>query len=264
MDDAELIASVHAVWPASWVDARAFLSHVAAVAPLPEARAAIHGPDLYLAFACACGCPDALAVLEREHLSRMREFAAAVDGSPTFVTELAQRLRTKLLVAGPTEPAKIATYAGRGSLGGWIRIAAVRLARDLAQEERRSFGAGAPSDDELDPREVDPELAHWKRTYGAAVSTAMQEALAGLPAEARTLLKLHYVDGLSIDQVGVAFGKSRATGARMLAAARLELLADIRRRLVLTVGIAPAEAESLIAFVRSRLDVSLGQAFGRR
>jgi hypothetical protein len=30
---------------------------------------------------------------------------------------------------------------------------------------------------------------------------------------------MHYVDG-SIDQVGVASGKSRATGARMLAAAR--------------------------------------------
>lgn len=264
MDDAELIASAHAEWPASWVDPAAFLAHVAAMAPTPDARAAVRAPDLYLAFACASGAPAALAALEREHLSRMREFAAAVDASPAFVSELAQRLRAKLLVPSPTEPAKIATYAGRGSLGGWIRIAAVRLARDLAQEERRSFGAGVPSDDEIDPREIDPELGHWKRAYGAAVSTAMQEALAALPSEARTLLKLHYVDGLSIDQVGIAFGKSRATGARMLAAARMELLAEIRRRLVATVGISPSEAESLIAFVRSRLDVSLGQALGPR
>ena len=39
------------------------------------------------------------------------------------------------------------------------------------------------------------------------------------------------VDGLSIEQVGQAFGVSRATSARMLAAARAALVASIRERL---------------------------------
>jgi hypothetical protein len=73
---------------------------------------------------------------------------------------------------------------------------------------------------------------------------------------------MHYVDGLSIDQVGVAFGKSRATGARMLAGARMTLLRKIREKLVGIVGVREDEADSLLAFVRSRLDVSLSRALG--
>jgi hypothetical protein len=43
----------------------------------------------------------------------------------------------------------------------------------------------------------------------------------------------------------------------MLAAARMALVDDIRARIVGIVGIRADEADSLLAFVRSRLDVSL-------
>ncbi len=89
------------------------------------------------------------------------------------------------------------------------------------------------------------------------MSRAVCEALAGLDGESRTLLKMHYVDGLSIEQVGIAFGKSRATSARQLAAARAALLRGIRERLVSLIGVRADEADSLLAFVRSRLEVSL-------
>jgi RNA polymerase sigma-70 factor (ECF subfamily) len=219
---------------------------------------ALHAGDLYLACACAAGVPAALAALEREHLVRIREFAAGVDASPGFVAELAQQLRARVLVPDGDRPARIATYSGRGSLGGWVRVAAVRLARDIARTDRE---ATRPRD-ELDPGSVDPELGYLKQVYGEAVSRAVQDALASLTGDARTLLRLHYVDGLSIEQVGAAFGVSRATGARMLASARMTLLAGIRDRLVGTIGVRADEADSLVAFVRSRLDVSLARALG--
>ena len=232
---------------------------MAAVAPADADRAALHVADLYLACACAHGVPDALAVLEREHLARVREFAASVDASPAFVQELTQQLRARLLVAAPDRPARIATYAGRGSLGGWIRVAAVRLARDIARGDRDAARPVA-----VDAAAVDPELGYLKRAYGEAVSRAVQDALAALDEQSRTLLKLHYIDGVSIEKVGVAFGgKSRATSARMLAAARMALMRGIRARLVDVIGVREDEADSLLAFVRSRLDVSLGRAFGR-
>jgi len=253
-DDDDLLARAHAAWPASWLPDAAFLAHASSFG-VPDGE--LHAADLYLACACARAIPDAIAAVEREHFTRIREFAASVDSSPEFVKELSQRLRARVLVAEDDQPPRIATYSGRGSLGGWIRVAAVRLARDIVRSDR---ARDAREDNAIAPQELDPELGYLKRAYGNAVSRAVQDALEALAGEARTLLKMHYVDGLSIDQVGLAFGKSRATGARMLAAARMTLLADIRTRLTSTVGVRPDEADSLLAFVRSRLDVSIGHA----
>ncbi|HEY0192168.1 MAG TPA: sigma-70 family RNA polymerase sigma factor, partial [Kofleriaceae bacterium] len=251
------LAGAHAARPAGWVADAAFIAHAGAHARAcdPADAGELHAADLYLALACAHGVPAALEALEREHLVRIREFAASVDRSPGFVAELTQQLRARVLVAEPGRPARIASYSGRGSLGAWIRVTAVRLARDLARAER-----GAERRDELPPAAIDPEVGYLKRAYGDAVNQAMATALAALAAEPRALLKMHYVDGRSIDQVGLAFGKSRATAARMLAAARLQLVADIRAALVATIGIRADEADSLLAFVRSRLDVSLASA----
>ena len=228
VSDADLLARAHAERPAGWLDAAVFVAHARSFAATDAELAALHAGDLFLACACANGVVDAIRTLEREHFVRIREFAASVDSSPEFVKELSQQLRARLLVAEPDRPARIGTYSGRGSLGGWVRVAAVRLARDISRGDR---DAARPVE-ELDPDAVDPELGYLKRAYGDAVSRAVQDALAALGGEARTLLKMHYVDGLSIEQVGVAFGKSRATSARMLAAARMTLLSAIRDRLV--------------------------------
>jgi RNA polymerase sigma-70 factor (ECF subfamily) len=254
-NELSLVARAHAERPATWLADADFIAHALSFGP---ADPAIHAGDLYLALACACAIPDALTALEREHFVRIREFAASVDSSPAFVTELSQQLRARVLVAEPSRPPRIATYSGRGSLGAWIRVSAVRLARDIARIERRH---ATRRDEPLEA--IDPELGYLKRAYGDAVSRAVEAALADLDGESRTLLKMHYVDGLTIDQVGVAFGKSRATSARMLAGARMRVVAAIRDRLVATIGIRADEADSLLAFVRSRLDVSLGSALRR-
>jgi len=252
MTDAELLARAHAERPADWLDGADFIAHARSF----DGDDSLHAGDLYLALACARGTPGALDALEREHLVRIREFAASVDSSPSFVAELTQQLRARVLVADPGRPPRIATYSGRGSLGAWIRVAAVRLARDIARVER----GASQRRDELEPDAIDPELGYLKRAYGEVVSRAVAAALTDLDDEARTLLKMHYVDGMTIDQVGIAFGKSRATSARMLAAARMRVVVAIRERLVATIGIRPDEADSLLAFVRSRLDVSLATA----
>jgi len=257
-DDHHLLARAHAAWPASWLSDAAFLAHARSFGAPAGEMAELHAADLYLACACARGVPEAIAALEREHFTRIREFAASVDSSPEFVKELSQRLRERVLVGENDQPPRIAGYSGRGSLGGWVRVAAVRLARDIVRSERARDAR--EDNNAIAPQELDPELGYLKRAYGNAVSRAVQDALEALDGEARTLLKMHYVDGLSIEQVGVAFGKSRATSARMLAAARMTLLADIRTRLTATVGVRPDEADSLLAFVRSRLDVSIGHA----
>lgn len=255
-----LIARAHAERPAAWVDAARFVAHARTVVESEEELSSVLAGDLYFALACADGVPDALAALEREHLARVREFAASVDSAPSFVQELTQQLRARILVATEGRPARIATYSGRGSLGAWIRVAAVRLARDLARVEHEH----RTRTETVEAHAIDPELGYLKTAYGEAVSQAVQEALATLDDKPRTLLKMHYVDNLSIEQVGIAFGVSRATAARMLATARATLVEDIRERLAKAVGVKPEEADSLLAFVRSRLDLSLARAFASR
>jgi len=253
--DHDLVARAHDERPAGWLDDAVFVAHARSFGPVD---AATHAGDLYLALACAYGIAAALEALEREHLSRIREFAASVDSSPAFVTELSQQLRARVLVGEPGQLPRIASYSGRGSLGAWVRVSAVRLARDIARSERGH--AARVERAALEPAAIDPELGYLKQAYGDVVSRAVEGALADLDDESRTLLKLHYVDGLTIEQVGVAFGKSRATSARMLATARMTVVAGIRQRLVTSIGIRADEADSLLAFVRSRLDVSLGTA----
>jgi RNA polymerase sigma-70 factor (ECF subfamily) len=254
----DLLARAHAERPAAWLADGVFVAHARSFAPSDAELATLAAGDLYFACACGRGVRDAIEALEREHFSRIREFAASVTTSSDLVKELTQQLRARLLVADGERPARILTYSGRGSLGGWVRVAAVRLARDLGRSERALAGAHErASGEKLEA--IDPELAFLKRTYGPAVRTAMEGALAALDAESRALLKMHYVDGLTIEQVGTAFAKSRATAARMLAGARLALVAAIRERLVEAVGVRGDEADSLLAFVRSQLDVSLSR-----
>ena len=253
----DLLARAYAERPRGWVSDDVFLAHARSVASEAE-LAAVHAGDLYLACACAHGVAEAIEVLEREHFSRIREFAASVTTSPELVKELAQQLRAKLLVPDGNTPPRIATYSGRGSLGGWVRVTAVRLARDLGRSERALERAHDRAGAEP-LREIDPELAYLTQTYGNVVNAAFVGALAALDGETRALLKLHYVDGLTIEQVGAAFQKSRATAARMLASARVTLVHRIRERLVGTVGVREDEADSLLAFVRSQLDVSLSR-----
>jgi len=130
----------------------------------------------------------------------VREFAARIDSSPTFVSELEQRLREHLLVARQGRPPRVAAYSGRGSLGGWVRVATLRLARELAHRDRRM--QGEPSRDV--PAQNDLELDYLKAAYGPAVNRALREALESVKPEWRALLKMHYLDGLTLPQVGVA------------------------------------------------------------
>jgi len=255
---ATLLTRAHADRPQAWLPDATFLAHARAFATTAAELDALVAGDLYLACACGHGVPEAIEALEREQFSRIREFAASVTTSPELVKELTQQLRARLLVGDGERPPRILMYSGRGSLGGWVRVTAVRLARDLGRSER----ALARAHEKLEVEQLDPELAYLKRAYGPAVSAAIEGALGSLDAEARGLLKMHYVDGLTIEQVGLAFAKSRATAARMLAAARLTLVSAIRERLVGTVGVRQDEADSLLAFVRSQLDVSLARMLG--
>ena len=86
-----------------------------------------------------------------------------------------------------------------------------------------------------------------------------QATLAALPADERTVLRMHYLDGLNIDRIGVVFNVHRATVARWIARTRDALLAETKRRLGERLRVTGRELASLMGLVQSQLDVSIGK-----
>jgi RNA polymerase sigma-70 factor (ECF subfamily) len=77
----------------------------------------------------------------------------------------------------------------------------------------------------------------------------------------RTLLRYAYVDGLGIDRIAPLFAVHRATAARWLAEARLELLRHTRKILAARLALPVEELQSLLRSVESQLHVSLARLF---
>jgi RNA polymerase sigma-70 factor, ECF subfamily len=207
--------------------------------------------DLALAQAAARGEPHAVASIAARLREETRAALRRIDPSPAFFDEVLQTLQVSLLVG--RAPA-IATYRGEGPLDGWLRACAVRLGLKL-----RPRPGGDPS--LLDKAAaVSPELQIIKDRYRPAFERCFAEQLAALPKRSRSLLRLHYVDGLGIDQLAGIYHVSRSTAARWLAQEREGLLLGLRARLAADLRIAPEELQSLIGLVVSQLHVSLGKA----
>jgi RNA polymerase sigma-70 factor, ECF subfamily len=256
----EMLVLAHVEHPPDWVAPDAYVAAALARAgrdtnsTLASRLRNVRAADLYFALGCARGRRDALERFEREHMARVGDFIARIDRSPAVADEVRQRLRARLLAASGTEPPRIVTYSARGSLGGWLRVCAVREARALIGED-----GGARKDLDRAVAEVDPEAALLKEKYGAIVSDAFRQALAGLDAPERAMLRMHYVEGATLEQVAAVMRVSRATGARALAKARAELIDAARRHLKAAVGADTVSAQSLIAFVRSRIELDLAK-----
>jgi RNA polymerase sigma-70 factor (ECF subfamily) len=263
---ADVIQRARIGWPELDLDERGFVTHAAGRLIPDEGGltqlAELHAPDLWLAYGCAIRHEPAIRAFDREVLGPIGALLARLQPTPLLVDEVRQQLREKLLVAAPGELPRIGDYAGRGSLTAWVRVAATRVALDLL----RAAGARPHSDvepDDLAPASESPELEYLKERYRPQFKAAFQAALESLDAEQRTILRMHIVEGLNIDEIGALFRVHRSTIARWIAAARVSILDEARRQLQRKLGLNAAEFESLAGVVRSQLSLSLSKILRR-
>ncbi len=213
-------------------------------------------PDLYLACACAAGDAAAHRVLEEQVLSQVPLFVSRVTTSPDVTAEIRQDLRERLLVGRGDARPRIAEYAGQGPLGGWVRVAALRMALDRAGDARREE---AMAEVPALATPVDPELALLRERYRDSYQTALRDALGALAVKERAVLRLSVVDGLSIDAIGRAYRVHRATAARWVVGAREQLLKHTYALLGERLQLRESELRSLATALRSELHLSLGR-----
>lgn len=258
LDDFVLTArSAWPEWPAT--DAVAFthfVEKVRADAPLESLK----GGDLWLAFHAGRALPQAVAALEASCFADLVTLLRARRADAAEAEEAVQRLRHRLLVpAAPGESPRILTYAGRGELRAWVRVAAVRGWLNLKRELPRH---DAPSQDLVAEASSDLELEILKGKYKEVFQRVFLEAVEALAPGTRLLLKLHYLDRLAMEEVGKVLGIHRLTVLRRLERARQELSEGTKERLEAELRLAPPDVESLLRLIQSRLDVSLQQALG--
>jgi RNA polymerase sigma-70 factor (ECF subfamily) len=260
-----VLAQATAAWPGVALEPAGFVQYLAARLPdgadAVTALRALHTADLYLACGCARGEPAALAAFERHVAPAMAPALAAARVPAALLDELRQTLRVLLFVPGQHPPG-ICNYAGRGPLARWVQIAAVRQARTLMRRRKTHGEPTAAAELDLLAGGPDPALAFLKQRDGAAVTAAVREALAALAPRERTVLRLHFVDGLNIGAIGALYRVHRATVARWIAQAREAVFQGTHRALGARLGLGARELDSLMDLVRSRMALTLGSALG--
>jgi len=261
------LAAARDRWPAVEIDGEAFAAHWAErLARTPDPEAAVeqlHVADLYLAFGCASGEVNALRAFAVQ-LAAAGAAVRGVDASPAFVDEVLQRLQTRVLVAEAGATPRILEYAGRGSLENWLRAGALRLALNARRDARRGpdplpevsqFEAAAPTGD------LQFELMRGR--YGADFGRALRQAFGELESQERNVLRLHFLEGLSLNQIGAMYQVNKSTISRRMARARETLLGRTRERLEEQLSIQPSELDSLLELLGPRLDLSLASVLNQ-
>ena len=243
-DDAAIVA---AAWPALPAPDAGFAAHRAD-------RDGGHLADLFLAYHAARGHPIAVAAIARL-LDELRAPLRRTGATAAAVDELLADLPGDLITARAAAPPRLHGYAGRGPLGGWLRVIAVR-----ALVERRRARGEVPDDDLIDQVAApahSAELQLLRRRYASEFRAAFAWAVGSLDPSDRALLRQHHLDGVSLDELARLHGVHRATAARRLAAGRELLAARVRRRLLGELRVSGDTLDSIIRLVHSELALSL-------
>lgn len=242
-----------------------FLVHCLPAAPLPAASLeALAAGDLYLSCAYGLGIKAAQDRVEQAHFARIARRLARMAIPPALVADVLQDLRCRLVEQ--TDPGFSGRgYAGRGSLGGWLFVAAVRIAERRAGRVRQERPDEGLWDNAVDRHILaqDPEMEHIIESSKATFEAALRDALEALSSRERNLLRYYFVEKLGIDRLAELYGVHRATAARWILQAQKRLAEQVHQRFAAQIPIAADSMPRLVALLRSKLDLHLSAVLPR-
>lgn len=221
-------------------------------------RDSAHELDLALAWSCLRGDSAALVAFERDVFTPVAAALRRQLANDATIDEVIQRTRTHLLVGD--EP-RLAAYAGRSRLVTWVRVVAGRLALNLVQREQRPLASLDEALAELPvTHDVDVELvrARFRGPFKAAIG----EAITGLSAHERSLLRLHFIDGVTLPALAELYAVDRATVVRRLRSARRQIYDRARTTLGEALSLSTDEFDDIVHALDSVLSVSFDRLLG--
>jgi RNA polymerase sigma-70 factor, ECF subfamily len=244
-----------ALWPGVDIRDEDFFAHLARI-EIEGDGVTRFGSDLFLACACLAGDVTALRTFQRVLMPVIeRHLVRAGLCKPEAREDLAQVLVTWLL-AGPRP--RLARYRGQGPLLAWLKVVASRRALRLAARQR-------PWPARLDEKTAmrlaangpDPEMGAARGALRTDFQRALDVSVTALSDHARSILRMHYVERLTLDDIAAHHGVHRATVARWLAGIRATILAQVRERLSRAARPSSSDFRSLAAAVGEDLHLSL-------
>lgn len=262
-----LFETGRAAWPEIPLASATFHAHIATIAA-PEDRSVLaqHAADLYLACAAGQGDAAAIATIDRTCIAPLAPALSRMI-TASEIDDVVQILRQRLFVGTDDGRPRVLAYAGRGELRAWVRASAIRTAfehvRKAGRDRARERAHEADLELGLPNRVEDPALDQLRRRFQDEFRHALSLAVASLDARQRTLLRQHFFDGLTTEELGTVYRIHRVTAFRWLRDARAELLKRVRAELAGQLHLDRDEINSLLRLIDSRFEISAQQMFAQ-
>lgn len=178
--------------------------------------------------------------------------------SPALRDEAFSKTLEVVFVGEGSGPA-IDGYQGRGSLAGWLKVAAVRAAHRVLRgrdTEPSIIARHEPTSDLIAHSRAlwsEQERAVLDAEGARAFRLAFREVVESLAPDERSALRLHYADRLSIDALAELWGLHRATAARRVAKLRQRIRTEVLQRLQHEFGASPSSVGRWVRRMQSQL-----------
>lgn len=258
LEATRIIGSVVERWPQLQLDGASFGAFLEERAIEGHGLTSLHLEDLFLAWACLNQQREALTVFERFTRPLI---ALAIRRDARDTDELIHQVQIKLLVAEGTRAPRLADYTGVGPLKAFVMVMAMRCLADARRSDERRredhVGDGWLELASIAGSNTGPEgQVQWAELEPHA-ARAVNEAMAALSVRQRTVLRLHYVEGISAEALGRMYSVHRATTTRWLVDARERVLELVQQRLRSTLDVSTASLASINQTLVGGLELSL-------
>jgi RNA polymerase sigma-70 factor (ECF subfamily) len=227
----------------------------------------VRADELCLVLACECGNEEAWREFDRTYRSGMHAAARSLTKDEAEAEDLAQSLIGDLYgvrLEGDHRMSKFAHYAGRGSLGGWLRAVVYQTFIDRKRQTAKLEQVAEDTDFERMASAADNPLAVTPSRpdeiedtrLRQATEEALAQGFAALEERDRLLLNYYYFEDLTLKQIGALMHVHEATISRWLQRAQKQARQKTEQILQRSYGLKRAEiAECLQLAARSEIDV---------
>lgn len=205
------------------------------VSPLPQTALDftrnLHGPDLYLATACAqhslgtagTQAPEssedasiAWKTLEKTYKGFICDLVRFFYSTSFAAQDLADSILAELFLPDRSGASRIASYDGRSSLSTWLRVVVCNRAINAKRCSSSAKSTEIESEIPDEPALQSIELALRARRYGDVLSDALEVACRRLTPRERLILLWRYEDGLQLGQIARLLGIHQSNVTRQL------------------------------------------------
>jgi RNA polymerase sigma-70 factor (ECF subfamily) len=210
--------------------------------------------DFYLACAAGEGIEKAIDLIDQRYVAHLTARIRRLGARSDDTADVLQLVRQRLFVGNG---ARIRAYNARSPLEQWIKLVGIRTAVDRHRAEEKSRRVARQSIDNPARAQSDVAETLFKHRYRAEFALVLARQLASLSPRDRTVIRLHLVDGLSLEAIAASKGIHRVTVARWLWRAGESMLAGLQRHFKETYGMPPKECQSLAHLLQSQLSLDL-------